>query len=516
MQLDHATCYRALLARDARFDGRFFTAVRTTGIYCRPICPARSPRRENCIFFPSAAAAQAAGFRPCLRCRPESSPDLGAWRGTSATVSRALALIETGALDGGDVAALAERLGVGERQLRRLFGQHLGASPVAVAQTRRVLLAKQLIHETGLPMIDVALASGFGSVRRFNETFRQLFGRPPGELRRRRFGGGDADAAAVELMLSYRPPYDWAAMTSFLAARAIPGVEAVAAGAYSRTIAVAGVVGTIAVAPAPGRDALRVTIRFPRLDALPAIIARIRRIFDLAADPVAIDAQLARDPMLGLLVATRPGLRVPGAWNGFEIAVRAILGQQITVAAATRLAGKLVATFGERLAGDGLPGLSHVFPPPARLAGVDIAAIGMPRARAVAISGLAAAAAADPGLFDPSRDLGEAVARLCALPGIGEWTAQYIAMRGLRETDAFPAADIGLLRAMANERGSRPTPQQLLARAEEWRPWRAYAALHLWAAEGAAAQIAGRRKRPDHATDHRPPGVADRDDAARL
>ncbi len=513
MQLDHATCYRALLARDARFDGRFFTAVRTTGIYCRPICPARSPRPENCIFFASAAAAQAAGFRPCLRCRPESSPDLGAWRGTSATVSRALGLIEAGALDGGDVAALAERLGLGERQLRRLFRRHLGAAPVAVAQTRRVLLAKQLIHETGLPMIDVALASGFGSVRRFNETFRQLFGRPPGELRRRRLAG---DASAIELLLSYRPPYDWAAMTAFLAARAIPGVEVVAAGAYRRTITLAGAVGSIAVATAPGRHALRATIRFPRLDALPAIIARIRRVFDLGADPVAIGAHLARDPTLGALVAARPGLRVPGAWDGFEIAVRAILGQQITVAAATRLAGKLVAAFGEPLPSRSLPGLSHVFPPPERLAGADVAAIGMPRARAAAIAGLAAAAAADPELFYASRDLGEAAARLRALPGIGEWTAQDIAMRGLRETDAFPAADIGLLRAMADEQGRRPTPQELLARAEAWRPWRAYAALHLWAAEAAAAQLPSRLTRTDHAADHRSPAVADRGDAARL
>jgi AraC family transcriptional regulator of adaptative response / DNA-3-methyladenine glycosylase II len=510
MDLDHAACYRALTARDPRFDGRFFTAVRTTGIYCRPICPARTPKAENCIFYPTAAAAQEAGFRPCLRCRPESSPDLGAWRGTSSTVSRALTLIEAGALDEADVAAVADRLGVGERQLRRLFHRHLGASPVAVAQTRRVLLAKQLLHETRLPMTDVALASGFGSVRRFNETFQQLYGRPPGELRRGRLGVGETDA--IILSLPYRPPYDWSALIGFLAARAIPGVEAVEDGVYRRTIALDGAAGTITISHQPERNALRATIRFARLTALPTIIARIRRVFDLGADPQVIGFHLAGDPALAPLVAARAGLRVPGAWDGFEIAVRAILGQQITVGAATRLAGKLVDAYGERL--DAPEGrLTHLFPEPRRLAGADVASLGMPRSRGAAIAGLAAAAVEEPRLFHPRGDLDAAVARLRSLPGIGEWTAQYIAMRGLREPDAFPAADIGLLRALADENGRRPSPEELLARAENWRPWRAYAALHLWAADPAAPKQASRE---DHASHVRPLSLADRNDSARL
>jgi AraC family transcriptional regulator of adaptative response / DNA-3-methyladenine glycosylase II len=487
MEMDDDACYRALCARDARFDGRLFVGVTSTGIYCRPICPARTPKRQNVRFFPTAAAAQEAGFRPCLRCRPETSPDLGAWRGTSNTVARALALIEDGALDAGDVDGLAGRLGVGERQLRRLFRLHLGASPVAVAQTRRVLLAKQLIHETRLPMAEVALAAGFGSVRRFNETFQQLYDRPPAALRRTRAADEPvAEASAVTLFLPYKPPYDWEAMQAFLAARAIPGVERVEADRYVRAIALGGSHGIVSVATAP-RNRLCVSIRFPKISALPAIIARVRRVFDLAADPAAIGAHLGQDQVLAPLIAARPGLRVPGAWDGFELAIRGVLGQQITVAAARRLAGKLVEAHGEPLeAGAESFGLTHVFPSPARLAGVDFAALGMPKARADALSALTAAVNADPAIFGPRRSLEAAVSALKSLPGIGEWTAQYIAMRELREPDAFPAADIGLLRALEEAHGPRPTPAELSARAEAWRPWRAYAAMHLWAADANA------------------------------
>jgi AraC family transcriptional regulator, regulatory protein of adaptative response / DNA-3-methyladenine glycosylase II len=481
MDLDPAACYRALLARDARYDGQFFTCVRTTGIYCRPICPARPPKFENCVFLPTAAAAQEAGFRPCLRCRPESSPDLGAWRGTSATVSRALTLIEAGALDGGDVEALAERLGIGERQLRRLFRRHLGAAPVTVAQTRRVLLAKQLIHQTDLSMTEVALASGFGSLRRFNEIFQQLYRRPPGELRRRR-ATGKSPVSGLSLLLPYRSPYDWAAMLDFLAARAIPGLEVVANQRYRRVIEISGAVGSIEITDAPHASALRAMVDFPRLDALPAIIARIRRVFDLGADPAAIDSALACDPLLAPLVAARPGLRVPGAWEGFEVGVRAVLGQQITVKAATGLAGKLVSALGAPVADSvGLPGLTHAFPRPERFDRDAVAALGIPRSRAAAVAGLAAAVLADPRLFEPRHDLDEAVARLRGLPGVGEWTAQYIAMRALRESDAFLAADVALQRRLAID-GRRPNAQDLLIRAEGWRPWRAYAVLHLWTA----------------------------------
>jgi AraC family transcriptional regulator of adaptative response / DNA-3-methyladenine glycosylase II len=480
MDLDHDACFRAVKLRDARFDGRFFTAVKTTGIYCRPICPARTPQSRNVTFFPTAAAAQEAGFRPCLRCRPETAPDMPAWRGTSTSVARGLALIELGALDGGNVDQLAERLGMGERQMRRLFRQHLGASPIAVAQTRRILLAKQLIHETHLPMTEIAFAAGFGSIRRFNETFRDLFGRPPGALRR--LGGPDvaaADQGEFSLLLRYKPPYDWPAMLRFLEQRAIAGVEWVAAGIYSRSIALDGTQGQISVQPAAG-NALRASIRISRLATLPNIIARLRRQFDLAADPLSIAAHLGTDPLLAPLLKQRPGLRVPGAWDGFELAIRAVLGQQITVAAAIRLAGRLVAAYGQPLAEPG-PHLTHVFPTPAALAKADLTSLGMPRSRAATLNGVAAAAIADPELFGVRCDLDEAIGKLRSIRGVGEWTAQYIALRQLREPDAFPAADIGLMRALANDAGRRPSAPQLLARAQAWRPWRAYAAQHLWA-----------------------------------
>src|SRR5215470_8845052 len=371
VNLDRDVCYRALQARDPRFDGRLFVGVRTTGIYCRPICPARTPKLENVLFYASAAAAQEAGFRPCLRCRPESSPDLAAWGGTSSTVSRALALIADGALDGDDahVERLALRIGIGERQLRRLFRKHLGASPIAVAQTRRVLFAKQLLHETRMRMVDVAFAAGFGSLRRFNETFRRLYSRSPSTLRhsRSRAAVGGRDRSGITLTLSYAAPYDWPAIIGFLAARAIPGIEVVEPERYRRTIEVDGCQGTIEVTRVRGRDALAATIRCADVQTLPAIVRRIRRVFDLDADVGTITAHLAKDPRLAPLVAARPGLRMPGAWDGFEMAVRAVLGQQITVTAARRLAGKLVAAHGQPLTAAGVelpPGLTAVFPRP--------------------------------------------------------------------------------------------------------------------------------------------------------
>jgi AraC family transcriptional regulator of adaptative response / DNA-3-methyladenine glycosylase II len=483
MELSFEACRRAFVTRDPRFDGRIFGAVKSTGIYCRPICPARTPKVENMTFYPSAAAAQEAGYRPCLRCRPEASPDLGAWRGTSNTVSRALSLIEGGALDAGDVEALADRLGVGDRQLRRLFRQHLGASPVSVAQTRRVLLAKQLIQETLLPMSEVALASGFGSVRRFNETFQQLFGRPPGALRRSRKDEIPA-AEGITVRLAYKAPYDWDAMMGYFADRAIAGVELVEARRYARTLLVDGMAGVVIVTPRVD-DALDVTIRFPHLRVLPAVIARVRRVFDLAADPTQIAAHLSQDPVLAPLVAARPGLRAPGAWDGFELAVRAILGQQITIGAARLLAAKIVERWGETISHPAASelGLTHLFPNAERLVDADVASIGMPKARAASIEGLARTVAADPGIFTPRADLESAIAALVALPGVGEWTAQYIALRELREPDAFPHGDVALQRALTNETGRRPTAQELLVRAQVWRPWRAYAARHLWASD---------------------------------
>lgn len=484
---DREICYRALQSRDTRFDGLIFVGVTSTGIYCRPVCPARTAKFKNCVFFGSAAAAQEAGFRPCLRCRPETAPDLASWRGTSNSVSRALAIIHDGALDrgGASIEALADRLGLGERHLRRLFLQHLGASPISVVQTRRVLFAKQLIHETRMPMTEVAMAAGFGSIRRFNETFHDLFHRPPSTLRRKTSAGRETAEAGITLHLRYRPPYDWDSMLGHLRARAIPGVEVVENGTYLRTVEMDGFTGSVEVAHLPQRQSLGVTIRFPHVRSFPAIVSRVRRLFDTGADIETIDAHLSSDPLLAQLIAQRPGLRAPGGWDGFELAVRAILGQQISVAAARRLAGQLVALHGKPVPADylGHPDLSHVFPSAARVASAGSLGLAMPGSRQAALKAFAEAVLSDPNLFRPFGTIEEAIARLRGIRGVGEWTAQYIALRAIRETDAFPSTDIGLLRGAARMDGARPTAAGLLDRAESWRPWRAYAAQHLWAAD---------------------------------
>lgn len=480
--LDREACHRVIQTRDARFDGRLFVGVTSTGVYCRPVCPARTPKFENCRFYPSAAAAQEAGFRPCLRCRPETAPDLASWRGTSNTVSRALALIAEGGLDGGEagVDELAERLGVGGRQLRRLFRRHLGASPVAVAQTRRVLFAKQLIQETRMPMAEVALASGFGSIRRFNETFQALYRRPPSQLRR--LSGPDAAAdTGGTLRLRYRPPYDWDFMLAFLRDRTIAGVDAVEGQVYRRTVQEGDQAGTVEVRHDPAHDSLAVTVRFPNVRALPGILARVKRVFDVGADIETIGRHLSRDPFMARLVDARPGLRAPGGWDGFELAVRAILGQQVSVQQARRLAGQLVALCGQPLP-EPSGVLTRLFPTARQVADADLSGLGMPGARRGALTAMAQAAIADPRLFNTFGTVEAAVARLRAIQGVGEWTAHYIALRALRETDAFPHSDVGLLRG-ARLGAERPTPAELLARAEPWRPWRAYAAQHLWAAD---------------------------------
>jgi AraC family transcriptional regulator, regulatory protein of adaptative response / DNA-3-methyladenine glycosylase II len=481
LSLDPEVCYRALQTRDARFDGRFFTAVTSTGIYCRPICPARTPMRKHCRFFMSAAAAQQAGFRACLRCRPETAPQSPAWRGTAGTVSRAMARIAEGALDGprASVERLAESLGVGERQLRRLFDQHIGASPLAVAQTRRVLFAKQLLHETRLPMASVAMAAGFGSIRRFNDTFLALYKRPPSQLRRRSVTA--SSAAPLVLRLAYRPPFDWNALLAFFTPRAIPGVEEVRDGIYRRVVRVEDHVALIAVSHLPARNALQAEIACDHVPALPIIASRLRRIFDLDADTEAIAAHLSRDRALTPTVRRQPGLRCPGGWDPFEIAVRAILGQQISVAAARGLAAKLVALSTRPLSlGDSA--LTHAFPTAQQLAAADLSALGMPAARRATLISLARAATADPKIFEAANTLEESIVRLRSIPGIGEWTAQYIALRGLHHPDAFPASDIGILRNAEQIFGKLLTPAQLLVRSEQWRPWRGYAAQHLWSA----------------------------------
>ena len=473
MDLDPDICFRALRSRDARFDGRFFIAVRTTGIYCRPICPARAAKQENLVFFAHAAAAEDAGFRPCLRCRPDAAPSTPTWGGTKAVVSRALRLIAEGALDSGDVDDLGVRVGLGARHLRRLFLRHLGATPIAVAQTRRLHLARTLIHTTRLPLSDIAFGSGFASVRRFNAAFRAAYGIAPTSLRKK--GGQLAAAAHIELRLAYRPPYDWPGLLDFLRPRAIAGVERVSADDYARTVQIGDEWGVIRVRQAPRGEHLLLSIPLSLSTSIHKIAERVSRMFDVAADPEVIASQLSRDRRLASIVQRHPGVRMPGCWDRFELAVRAVAGQQITVAAATRILSRIAATCGSRVE-SGDPGLDTLFPPPAVLAQVQLS--GMPAARARTLRELALSVAGGSDCLETGASLETSIARLVALPGIGPWTANYIAMRALGEPDAFPAGDVALRRAAG--RGSLVPPAELLRRAERWRPWRAYAAILLW------------------------------------
>lgn len=478
MELDQEICYRAVESRDARFDGRFFTAVRTTGIYCRPICPARTPRRPHVTFYACAAAAEQAGYRPCKRCRPEASPGTPAWLGTSATVSRAMRCIAEGALDSGNVADLAARLGLGPRQLTRLFERHLGATPVRIAQSRRVHFARSLIEQSSLPMTQLALAAGFGSLRRFNALVHAVYGCAPTDLRRRRSLADAPDsrsATVLDCRLPYRPPYDWDHLARFLRGRAIPGVECVADNSYSRTLALtAGRTGFLRVAPGAGAW-LELRLELPDLGGAIALVARARRMFDCDADPAVIGDHLGRDPDLAPLVRRRPGLRLPSAFDPFELAVRAIVGQQVSVAAATTVTGRVVARCGRPLEVP-RPPLTHLFPTPAALAAAALDGLGLTTQRAATLRTFAAAVASGELILDAPRGPDEWVARMTTLPGIGPWTAQYVALRAFGEPDAFPPGDLGLKRALPDV--------DLAARSAAWSPWRGYAALHLWAGPG--------------------------------
>lgn len=472
---------RARQARDPHFDGRVFIGVLTTGIYCRPVCPARIPRRENIRLYTSAAAAAEAGFRPCLRCRPESAPGTPAWLGTSHTVARALQLLAQGVLDEGGMPALARAVGVGERQLARLFQAHLGVSVLAVATTQRLQLAKKLIDETELPMASVCFAAGFSSIRRFNAVFASVYGRPPLSLRRGRTGASTdtVPPTGITLRLQYRPPFDWAAMLSYLQGRAIPGVEWVTADSYARSLLLDGEPAFLHVQFLPDTHQVLVRLHSSRLQALPFVLERVRVMFDLKAVSADVDAHLALDPRLQPLVAACPGTRVPVAWDGFEVAVRAILGQQVSVKAATTLVARLAAAYGRPcVAPAGLP-LTHVFPEPAVLAEATLDGLGITARRIAAIQSLARAVQAGELRFDGSMATADFVARIQQIPGIGPWTAQYIALRALNDADAFPHADLILLRAAALP-GETLDPAALLALAERWRPWRAYAVLLLW------------------------------------
>ncbi|MFC5435334.1 AlkA N-terminal domain-containing protein [Rhodanobacter umsongensis] len=489
---DPRICEQARLSRDARFDGLFFTAVSSTGIYCRPVCPAPRPKRENVRYYANAAAAEAAGFRPCLRCRPELAPGHGPWQRGDHVVARALKLIEAGMLAEQSLDELAARVGIGARQLRRLFVERVGAPPISVHTTRRLLFAKQLLTETALPVTEVALASGFRSLRRFNAAFAQANRIAPRELRRHPRAGADA---ALVLRLGYRPPYDFEGLLTFMRTRALPGVERVDEHAYARVFGPADAPGWFRLSAWPGGEhALQLQLHCPQPTQLLGVVTTLRRMFDLDANPQAIADTFRHDAILGPLLARNPGLRLPGGWDGFEIAVRAILGQQISVAAARTLATRIVQRWGEPLHDAPMPGLERLFPTPAALAHADLREIGLTTTRAATISGMAQALLDGRVDFRAEQSLDEFVTRWVALPGIGEWTAHYVAMRALSDPDAFPAADLILRREAATD-GVPLSTKALTESAGAWRPWRAYAVIHLW--RGASQVLPPRRKKTE-------------------
>lgn len=476
MNLDPAACYRALTARDPRFDGVFFVAVTSTRIYCRPICPTRTPGLARCRFFASAAAAEQERYRPCLRCRPELAPGnapIDAVGRTAQLVASRIA--ETVGNDDASLESLAAEMGIGSRHLRRILRRALGVSPIELAQTHRLLLAKQLLTETALPITKIAFASGFASVRRFNALFRDRYRLTPSDLRKS--NPRDVGGESIRLTLAYRPPFAWDDLLRYLATRAVAGVEAVEGQTYLRTVVRGELRGWLKVEPIAGRHALAAELPMSLTGALPQVLARLRNLFDLDARPDVTASHLARDSHLAESVRTNPGLRVAGAFDGFELAVRAILGQQVSVRAATTLAGRFAEAFGEPI-DTPFPALTRLSPPPARIAESrpgELTAIGLVTARAESVRALARAVCDGRVSLDTGHDPEASVDRLLALPGIGPWTAHYIAMRGMRWPDAFPHSDLGLRKAL----GGRPA-REVLALAEPWRPWRAYAAMHLW------------------------------------
>jgi AraC family transcriptional regulator of adaptative response / DNA-3-methyladenine glycosylase II len=476
MALDAEACYRALKAKDTRFDGLFFVGVKTTGIYCRCVCTARSARRESCTFYANAAAAEQAGFRPCLICRPEVAPGRARVDAIGRLASAAVRRIEDGALLDTSIADLARELGVTDRHLRRAVAEQYGVSPVELLQTQRLLTAKRLLMDTDLPIGEVAITSGFSSLRRFNALFHDRYRLSPSAIRRSREGRLQD---TVKLEVGFRPPYDWEAITEFLAARAIPGVEAVRSGRYMRAVALGQHSGWIAVAPAKVRNALQVEISAGLIRAIPHVLRRVRRLFDTSSEPQAIAEAL------GEIAASRPGLRVPGAFDGFEAAARAVLGQQITVAGARTLAGRMAARFGVEVETP-FEELVRAFPSAETIAAAsvdDVASLGIVGKRTRALIEIARQVASKELRLVPGADVDETMAALCQIEGIGQWTAQYIAMRALSYPDAFPHADLGLMKALEAQK-----PAEALALAEKWRPWRAYAALHLWMTLGSPSK----------------------------
>ena len=475
MNLNPDQCYQAVLTRDARFDGRFFVAVRTTRIYCRPICRVKTPMRKNCRFYSRAAAAEVAGFRPCKRCRPELAPG-NSPMDISSQLARATAFhINQDFLADHSLSDLAGKLHITDRQMRRVFHDEFGVSPVEFWQTQRLLLAKQLLTDSRLTVTSVALASGFRSLRRFNAMLKERYRMSPTELRKRQAGYAPESLSELSFRLSYRPPYDWDRLIGFLSQRTVPGVEAVRDGVYYRTVEIERqgkkFSGTIEVRNEADRHMLSVRLSDALLLVCAIVLERVKRLFDLDADPVAIDKAM------GPLAAKRPGLRLPGSFDSFEMAVRAILGQQISVAGARTLAGRVVLRFGTPLRTEN-PELTYLFPTPQRIARAtmsEIAKLGIIGKRAETIIALARAMANGQLLLEPGRRIEEMLNQLQKISGIGEWTAQYLAMRALSWPDAFPHTDLGVRKALGETK-----PAKILAIAERWRPWRAYAALHLW------------------------------------
>jgi len=464
MSLDQDICYQALKTRDARFDGRFFTAVTSTGIFCRPICPASTPKRENCEFYPSASAALNAGFRPCLRCRPETAPDSGAWLGSEAVVKRALRLIEEGALDEGQkLSDLCDRLGVGERHLRRLFQRYLGAAPKQIALTRRLMFAKHLLCQTSANITEIASACGFNSLRRFNDAYKSAFDLNPTQERKQK-SATDGAEKAMTLRFAYRPPYDWEGLLGFFEARSLTPIEWVEKGCYHRRLKLEGHQGLVKISHEPDRHRIKAEITGLPVSQLREVSRRIRRLFDVDADPEAIAHDLSHDPALVPLITQHPGLRLPGAWDGFEIAVRAIIGQQISVKGARTICIRLV----DRVN-------SGVFPTPKEVVETNLDRLGLTQRRINTLKNLAQ----NWTDLDAARPVEETIKSLCDLPGIGPWTAHYIVMRALSEPDAYPVADLGLIRGL--EKLDLPAGKKdLEERSLLWRPWRAYGALYLW------------------------------------
>jgi AraC family transcriptional regulator, regulatory protein of adaptative response / DNA-3-methyladenine glycosylase II len=473
---DFDTCYRAVSSRDGRFDGWFFTAVKTTGIYCRPSCPAMTPKRSNVRFYPSAAAAQSGGFRACRRCRPDASPGSPEWNIRADAVARAMRLIGDGVVDRDGVAGLAQRLGYSERHLHRLLVAEVGAGVEALARAQRAQTSRTLLETTDLPVTQVAFASGFASVRQFNDTVRAVFATTPTGLRDRRRNSKGVEPGRVELRLAYREPCDVATTLGFLGLRAVPGVEEYDGATYRRSLSLAH--GHAVVALTPADSHVRADLRLDDVRDLQTAVARCRRLLDLDADPVAINEILGADPVLGSIVRATPGLRSPGAVDGDEIAVRAVLGQQVSVKGARGTAARLVTRYGKPLTSP-VGSITHLFPSSATLADVDPLELPMPRARGRAVVAVAEALASGVVSLDPGADRDEVEARMLELPGIGPWTTAYLRMRALNDPDTFLPTDLGVRRGLeALGVAGDPTTARTLA--ESWRPWRSYAVHHLW------------------------------------